>query len=538
MKLIQTSIQAALLSCLMIATAFAQAPNMGTTTQFVLFSSNGAVTNTGNSLLTGDVGSNNGSSTGFGNVNGSMHSNNGATAQCATDLLVAYLQLDAAVPDFTIGTFLGTGDTLEPGVYLLNGATALDGELVLDAQGHANTVYIFQIEGSLSANVNSKVKLINGAMACNVFWKVEGMINIAAGCTMRGNLIANNAAIEFNANDSLEGRALTTAGAITIDGVLAYTPIGCGSPVLEGPALPAMGTTECYAIFSSNGPVSNTGLTLITGDVGSNNGLTTGFDSLMVAGTVHSVPDASTAACAVDLATLYTTLNTLSPDIKLLYPAQFGNHLTLTPHTYLLDGAVTFTDSLYLDAQGERDAVFVIQVNGALSTSTYSKVILLHEAQAKNVFWKVEGAVEINDYSAFVGTIVCNNGALNLFSTGVTLDGRALTTGGSLSTTAIDATVSSICALLGIDPGGVAAPSILFAPNPFTNFQPLHVTLGAKLSASELQIFDAFGRQVLFARLTAGTTALSPEQLVPGMYFYRLRSSGRAVQTGRLVVLR
>ena len=50
--------------------------------------------------------------------------------------------------------------------------------------------------------------------------------------------------------------------------------------------------------------------------------------------------------------------------------------------------------------------------------------------------------------------------------------------------------------------------------------------------------FDAFGRQVLFARLTAGTTALSPEQLVPGMYFYRLRSSGRAVQTGRLVVLR
>ena len=59
---------------------FAQAPTLGTVSNFVLFSSNGAVSNTGVSQLTGNVGTNNGSSTGFGNVNGVMHDNDGASA--------------------------------------------------------------------------------------------------------------------------------------------------------------------------------------------------------------------------------------------------------------------------------------------------------------------------------------------------------------------------------------------------------------------------------------------------------------------------
>ncbi|MCK9401571.1 MAG: hypothetical protein M0Q51_16470, partial [Bacteroidales bacterium] len=67
---------------------FAQAPPLGTAAEFVLFSSVGAVSNTGISQLTGNVGTNSGSSTGFGNVNGVMHDNDGASAQCAADLLI------------------------------------------------------------------------------------------------------------------------------------------------------------------------------------------------------------------------------------------------------------------------------------------------------------------------------------------------------------------------------------------------------------------------------------------------------------------
>jgi len=44
---------------------FAQAPTLGTAANFVLFSTDGAVTNTGISQLTGSIGTNSGSSTGF-----------------------------------------------------------------------------------------------------------------------------------------------------------------------------------------------------------------------------------------------------------------------------------------------------------------------------------------------------------------------------------------------------------------------------------------------------------------------------------------
>ncbi|MFH0895679.1 MAG: ice-binding family protein [Bacteroidota bacterium] len=415
---------------------FAQAPPLGTAAEFILFTSIGAVTNSGISHVTGNVGTNSGSSTGFGNVNGVMHDGDGASAQCAADLLIAYNLLNSTIPNFFPAPLLGNGQILNAGVYSISGAATMNGNLILNAQGDANAVFIFQIQGSFSTGANAKVNLINGALACNVFWKVEGLVSMAAGTTMRGTVIANNAAINMNTGDTLEGRALSTTGAVTVDGVLAYTPIGCGSPVLTGPTAPALASTECYTIFSSDGAVYNAGVTYVTGDVGTNVGLTTGFDPLLVNGTIHPIPDVSTAACAADLLNVYTYLNTLPYDIELLYPAQFGNNLVLTPHTYLMNAATTFTDTLYLNALGNDDAVFVIKIYGALSTSTYSKVILINGTQSKNVYWLVSGAVSINDYSVFNGTIVCNNGAIDL-TTGVTLEGRALTTTGALSTAAI-----------------------------------------------------------------------------------------------------
>jgi hypothetical protein len=415
---------------------FAQAPPLGTAAGFVLFTTVGAVGIDGISQITGNVGSNNGGVTISVNVNGVI----GPSVQCAADLLTAYNLLNSTVPNFFPAPLLGNGQILDAGVYSISGAATLNGNLILDAQNNGSAVFIFQIQGSFSTSANSKIKLINGAMACNVFWKVEGLVSMASGTTMRGTVIANNAAINILSGDTLEGRALSTTGGVNFHGVMAYTPIGCGSPLLTGPAAPALLTTQCYALFSTDGPVSNAGVTYVTGDVGTNVGLTTGFDPLLVTGMIHPIPDASTAQCAADLGTVYTYLNTLSNDIQLMYPAQFGNNLVLTPHTYLMNAATTFTDTLYLNAEGDANAVFVIKINGALSTSTYSKVILTNGTQATNVFWVVNGAVNINDYSVFNGTIVANNGAI-LLNTGVALTGRALTTTGALGTTAITANI-------------------------------------------------------------------------------------------------
>jgi hypothetical protein len=424
--------------------SFAQAPPLGTAADFALFTTVGAVGNTGISHITGNVGTNSGAITGFGNVNGVMHTSNEATAQCAADLLIAYNQLNSAIPDYFPAPLLGNGQILGEGVYAIAGPTTLNNELTLDAQNDPDAVFIFQINGAFSTAALSTVTLINGAQACNVFWKIEGLVDMATGTTMRGTVIANNGAIDINADGILEGRALSTSGAVNVTGVLAYTPIGCGSPVLMGPEAPDLSSAACYAIFSGNGPASNAGVTYVVGDVGTNVGLTTGFDPLLVTGMIHPIPDGSTAAAAADLLNAYNYLNVLPFDIELLFPEQFGNDLVLTPHTYLLNAATTFTGDLYLDAGGQEDAVFVIQINGALTTSTYANVILVDGTKPGNVFWKVDGAVEINDYSHFVGTIVANNGAVDL-TTGVILDGRAFTTNGALSTASVNVTMPPGC---------------------------------------------------------------------------------------------
>jgi hypothetical protein len=437
-KLLKTLTMVGLL--LMSVQGFAQAPPLGTAGDFVLFSTVGAVGNTGISQITGNVGTNSGAITGFGNVNGVMNASNGATAQCAADLLNAYNLLNSTIPDFFPAPLLGNGQILGAGVYDIAGPATLNNELTLDAQNDPDAVFIFKINGAFSTAALSSVTLINGAQACNVFWKVEGLVDMASGTTMRGTVIANNGAININTDGLLEGRALSTSGAVNVSGTLAFTPIGCGSPTLMGPTAPDLVSAGCYAVFSSNGPVSNAGITYVVGDVGTNVGLTTGFNPLFVSGEVHPIPDGSTAAAAADLLNAYNYLNALPFDIELLYPAQFGNDLVLTPHTYLLNAATTFAGDLYLNAGGEEDAVFVIQINGALTTSTFANVILINGTQSKNVFWKVDGAVAVNDNSNFVGTIIANNAAVEV-NTGVNLEGRAFTTTGALSV--VSAIISS-----------------------------------------------------------------------------------------------
>jgi hypothetical protein len=521
----------------MPAWTFAQAPALGTCANFLLFSSNGAVSNTGISQLTGNVGTNNGSSTAFGNVNGQMHDGDGVSAQCAADLLIAYNQLNATIPTFFVAPLLGNGDTLVPGVYSITSAATMNGHLYLDAQGDANAVFIFQIQGSFASGANAKVHMLHEGLACNVFWKIEGSVQLATATVMRGTVIANNAAIALNSLDTLEGRLLSTTGQVSVDGILGYTPLGCGSPHLVGPALPPMGTAECYGLFSGNGSVSNSGITIVRGDVGTNVGLTTGFDSLLVNGHLHPIPDASTAQCAADLGIAYQYLNTMATDIELLYPVQFGQNLVLTPHTYLLDAATILTDSLFLNAQGDANATFILKVNGAFSTSAGSKVLLINQAQAQNVYWKIEGAVDIQDNSIFCGTIIANNGALNILNPGVELHGHAFTTSGAMTTSNMQVINAINCGGVGIDNRGSFAREnvVSLYPNPFSSAQTLVVKKLSTAGNVTLTVYNAYGTPVLQRMLVQPLTTLSAGLLPSGIYFYGVASDGIRIQSGKLI---
>jgi hypothetical protein len=528
----------AFLMLLMPTLIFAQTPTMATTADFVLFSSNGAVSNSGISQLTGNVGTNGGSSTNFGNVNGVMDNGNIASGQCATDLHALYLQLNTYVATMFPAPALGNGDTLIAGVDSIGAASTITNKLYLNAKGNANAVFVIKIHGPLSAATSSKVILINGALACNVFWSVEGMVIMASGVAMKGTVIANNAAIQMGTGDTLEGRALSTTGAVSVDGVLAYTPTGCGSPTLTGPVAPVLNGVACYGIFSGNGAVTNSGTTHVTGDVGTNVGLTTGFNASDVTGTIHPKPDGSTNACAADLLTVYNYLNGLQADIELLYPAQFGNNLVLTPHTYIMKSAVTFTDTVYLNAAGDTSAVFVIQVKGAFSTSTFSKVILINGTRAKNVYWMIDGALNINNNSVFNGTIICNNGAINL-NTGVTINGRALSTNGNVMTTAITTIAPMIpgdCAALSIQSvnGNANNEAVTIYPNPCSRYTNVKINDISNVGNCELDMYNVLGEKVMYVKLTEQVTTLNMGNLPSGIYMYKIISNDILLQTGKL----
>lgn len=512
---------------------FGQAPSMGSTINYVLFTSAGAVGNTGTSHITGNVGTQIGAITSFGNVDGVMHAADASTANGVTDLAALYTQLSTTATTVTHAATLGTGEILSPGVYAIAAAGSVAGTLTLDAAGDPNALFIFKIGGAFTTGAGTEIILLNNAKACNVFWVAEGAIGMAAGTTMKGTLIANNAAIAMAAGGKLEGRMFSTAGAIAIDATTARLPLECGLPILNGPTEPVLATTECFALFTANGALTNTATTTVTGDVGTNAGATTGFVAGDVTGTIHTAPDATTAACATDLTALATYLNGLTIDIELLYPATLGNKLVLTPHTYLLDAATVITDTLFLNAQNNANAVFVLSITGALSTSVGATVVLQNGAQAKNVYWIVNGNVSLNTDSNFKGTLVSDNGTIDM-AAGTDLNGRALTTNGIFTTNNSTAIVPTMCSATSIGSFSTTNAIALY-PNPFTT--SFNIQLNSISTAEQVQvsIYNVIGEEVVHQSLTTQLTTIDMSNLPSGIYFYKVVNQTTTIQTGRLV---
>ncbi|QDK80198.1 DUF3494 domain-containing protein [Spirosoma sp. KCTC 42546] len=200
--------------------SFAQAPNMGTSASYALFTVAGAFTNTGASIVRGDIGTNVGALTGFppGTVTGQTNVANATSAQVATDVSSAYTALTNVACASAVSPSLG-GLTLTPGVYCQSGpagASTLAGNLTLDAQGNANAVFIIKLTGALSTATGSGILLTNGASFANVYFQVDGAVNLGLNSLFRGTILANGA-ISLLAGAALEGRGLSIAGAINLN---------------------------------------------------------------------------------------------------------------------------------------------------------------------------------------------------------------------------------------------------------------------------------------------------------------------------------
>ena len=209
-----------------------------------------AVTNTGATIVTGDLGVSPGTSvTGFppGIVaSGSIHSADASAAQAQASVTTAY-NTAAGLPCGTnlTGMDLG-GMILTPGVYCFNSSAGLTGTLTLDAQGSSTAFFLFQIGSTLTTASASQVVVINSPPSnCddNIFWQVGSSATLGTGSSFQGNILALTS-ITLTTNASVNGRTLARNGAVTLDTNLVgacnlapavVTPVG--GPFLSGMSL-------------------------------------------------------------------------------------------------------------------------------------------------------------------------------------------------------------------------------------------------------------------------------------------------------------
>lgn len=181
----------------------------------------------------------------------------------------------------------------------------------------------------------------------------------------------------------------------------------------------------------SGAAITNTGGTIITGDMGLSPGTSIGgFPPGILIGTQH-INDVIANQAKLDLTAAYNdAAGRTSTDIVTL-SGNIGG-LTLTPGLYKSTSSLAISSGdLTFDAKGDPNAVFIIQIASALTTTSGRKVFLAGGAVASNIFWQVGTSATFGTTSEFKGTVMAMQSIT--FKTGAKLDGRGLARVGAVT---------------------------------------------------------------------------------------------------------
>jgi Ice-binding-like len=200
------------------------------------------VTNTGPSLVTGNLGVAPGASiTGFnvaanteagpgtvtdgpGLVTGTIYAGTSTAFPQAgnahEDAAIAFGDLNGRACNTTYGAVKDLGTlaspavaSLPPGVYCFPTSAHVSGTLTL--AGNATDVWVFKIGSTLITGTNSSV-VMSGGSSNNVFWAVGSSATLGTGTQFSGNIIAL-ASITLTTGANISGRALALNAAVTMD---------------------------------------------------------------------------------------------------------------------------------------------------------------------------------------------------------------------------------------------------------------------------------------------------------------------------------
>ena len=210
--------------------------NLGKAGSFVILSKSG-ISNVPNSKITGDLGVSPIAATaitGFAliadktntfstspQVTGKIYAASYASPT-PSNLTTAVSNMEAAYtdaagrknPNFT-ELYAGdiSGKTLVPGLYKWGTGVVANKNVVL--KGNSDSVFIFQISGTLTVASSVNFTLSGGVQAKNIFWQVAGATTLGTTSHFEGNILCKtNIAIQTGA--SLNGRALAQT-AVTLD---------------------------------------------------------------------------------------------------------------------------------------------------------------------------------------------------------------------------------------------------------------------------------------------------------------------------------
>lgn len=237
-----------------------------------------------------------------------------------------------------------------------------------------------------------------------------------------------------------------------------------------------LGSASTFAVLGGT-TVTNADASIITGDAGVSPGTAlTGFEPEpintiegpgtvtaglgVVTGTIYAGGPVA-AQAHMDAVIAYNYLKAQVPDIVYSGVTELDG-MTFTPGVYSFSSAnLQVGGTLYLDFQGNSDALFIFQMGSTLVTMSNSNVIAVNPGTTtclgSNVYWAVGSSATI-DGNSFIGTVIAYT-TITMTNTGnasgaTNVAGRMLALGGEVTM------VKSMISTCGTSGGGTNPPEI------------------------------------------------------------------------------
>jgi hypothetical protein len=333
------------------------------------------------------------------------------------------------------------------------------------------------------------------------------------------------------------GRCIRFLGVLLCVGLTAVLMVP-GAAISESPATVNLGSAANFSILAAT-TVTSTGGGTIDKDLGvwPGSAFVPGIPPIIVNGTISLNNPISAQAQADLLIAFNDAAGRTSVDIVTL-SGNIGG-MTLAPGLYKSTSSLAISSGdLFLDAQGDTNAVWIFQIASTLTTTSGRMVILSGGANASNIFWIVGSSATFGTTSDFKGnvlawiTITANTGAL--------VDGSLLAHTGAVTFNGLSVT--------GVEPetakDGSAPKDFILSqnyPNPFNPVTTIEYQLPMS-SNVKLCIFDALGKQVSIVVdevQKAGSHQIewNAGNFPSGVYFYRL-NAGSLVSMKKMVFIK